>query len=313
MAGCEPLPTGGDPAWGIKRVFLGWGGTGATLGAAAALTAAQLGGLALAAGSTAGIALLGAAGGYLIGVGVGNAIFWFTRLEENQPSPLTIQGRILCAGKNTGVPPFNDNDWTFNVGDLRVVTAPGPSVEALRTQAPPGRQAFPSLNHPSTRCPGSVGGEPMLHCEIGSAVGDGAAIGGAVGSVAGAVAGGLIAAAVGCAVLGVFTFGLGCLLAILIGVAVGALAGLVVGDLVGAGIGWIVDQARDFDRRGKEIRCDCVMFLSGPWVTDIGHQHNEIHDIDRAVAVECDLGSVEEGLTVAAAVGTGRHPQGPDP
>jgi hypothetical protein len=313
MAGCNPIPTGGDPSWGEKRVLLGWGGLGATLGAAGALTAAALGGLTLSAAGTAGVGLLGALGGYIVGVGVGNAIFWFTRLDENEPSPLTIQGRILCAGKNTGVPPFNDNDWTFNVGDLQVVTTPGPTVDALRSQAPPGDVAFPNLNDPASRCPGSVGKEPILHCEIGSAIGDGAALGGAIGTVAGAVAGALIGAAIGCFVLAVFTFGLGCLVAILVAIAIGAFVGLVVGTYVGAGLGWIIDQVSDFDRRGKEIRCDCVMFLTGPWVTDTGHQHNEIHDIDRAVLVECDVGSAAEGLSLAAAVGIGRHPQGPDP
>ena len=27
-----------------------------------------------------------------------------------------MSGCVLCAGKNSGVPPFHDNDWTFNLG-----------------------------------------------------------------------------------------------------------------------------------------------------------------------------------------------------
>jgi len=155
--------------------------------------------------------------------------------------------------------------------------------------------------------------EPVLHCEIGSAVGDGAAIGGAIGTIGGAIAGGLIAAAVGCVVLGIFTFGLGCLVAILVGILIGAVAGLVAGNFIGAGVGWIIDQVSDFDRRGEAIQCGCSLFISGPWVTDIGHQHNEIHDIESAVVIDCGFGSSGSPLQVAGAVGIGRHPQGVDP
>jgi MFS family permease len=308
MAGCEVIPgTGADSVWGLKRVLLGWGGLGATIGAASALSAALLGGL----GMTVGIGLLGAVGGFFIGVGIGHAVEWFSRLKDHNPSTITVAGCIICAGKNTGFPPFNDNDWTFNVGNLRVTNPTNLSVNELRTRsAPPSWPAFPSLD------PGT--GLDILHCEISSVIADAAAIGGAVGSVAGAIAGGLIGAAVGCVILAIFTFGLGCLIAILIGVAIGAAAGLIAGNAIGAGIGWIAEQFSDFDKRGKAIERGCSFFITGSWVNDIGHQHNEIHDIDRAVIIDCigcagDTATVKKALQIAGLVGIGRHPQDRDP
>ncbi len=306
MAGCDTISIGGDPNWGLERVFLGWGGLGATLGAASALTAAELAALALTIPQALLVALLAAAGGYVLGVAIGQAIEWFSRLIDQNPSTITAAGLIVCAGKNTGFPPFNDNDWTFNVGNLAITDPTDLSVNEVRTRtAPGGYPAFPTID-PGTKA-------EILHCEIGSHIGDFAAIGTAVGSVAGAIAGGVIAGAIGCAVAGIFTFGLACLIAILIGVAVGAIVGGFVGDAVGAGLGWIADELSDFDKRGKEIHRGCQFFLTGSWVNDRGHQHNEIHDIERAVIIECGVTGAAAGALFGAAVGTGRHPQGPDP
>jgi hypothetical protein len=56
------------------------------------------------------------------------------------------------------------------------------------------------------------------------------------------------------------------------------------------------------------------MFLTGRWVTDLSHQHNKIHDLEAAVIVECGVPySTSPGLEFGGAVGTGRHPSGPDP
>lgn len=56
------------------------------------------------------------------------------------------------------------------------------------------------------------------------------------------------------------------------------------------------------------------MFLTGRWVTDVSHQHNEIHDLEAAVLIDCDVpGSTSSGLESAGAVGIGRHPGGRDP
>lgn len=295
MAGCDNHNLGGDHNWGLKRILLGWGGFGATLGSAAALTLI----------ANFWVGLIAAVGGYIIGVGIGYAVEWFSRLEEHSPRTITISGLILCAGKNTGYPPINDNDWTFNVSDLAVTDPTDLSVEEVRTRTVNSYPAFPSVHAGTTT--------PVLHCEIGSRIGDAAAVGGAIGTVAGAVAGGLIGAAIGCIVLGVFTFGLGCLIAILIGIAIGAFAGLLIGNTIGAGVGAVMDALSDFDKEGKAIGQGCMMFLTGRWVNDRGHQHNEIHDIERAVLIECGIGSHEEGLKQAAIVGTGRHPQDRDP
>jgi hypothetical protein len=62
------------------------------------------------------------------------------------------------------------------------------------------------------------------------------------------------------------------------------------------------------------VEAGCQMFLTGRWVTDLSHQHNEIHDLEAAVIIECGVtGATSSGLELAGTVGTGRHPAGPDP
>ena len=97
-----------------------------------------------------------------------------------------MAGCVLCAGKNSGIPPFHDNDWTFNLGGPSLAllnpTIAGLDVQEIRTRDAPGNGPAETIVDPDT-------GLPALHCEIGSRIGDYAAVGGAIGSVAGAIAG----------------------------------------------------------------------------------------------------------------------------
>ena len=319
MAGCDVEHDGaGDADAGVGRV-LGWVAGGAGLLAIAGyLSIAGLAvagwGFALAAAVIAVSALAGA----MVGFWVGFAVNWFDRLFEQDPRTITMTGCILCAGKNTGFPPFNDNDWTFNLGGTRLLRLLAPLVAGLdvleiRTRSAPGGGPAFTVVDPDT-------GEPALHCEIGSRIGDYAAVGGAIGSVAGVVAGALIGAAI-CVAIGLATFGIGALLCLLIVAAMmlaGATLGGLLGDAIGAGIGWIADELSDFDERGEAINRGCIMNLTGRWVTDSSHQHNEIHDIESAQLIECNdchlAGGIGSGARpLVAAVGTGRHPTGLDP
>jgi hypothetical protein len=106
--------------------------------------------------------------------------------------------------------------------------------------------------------------------------------------------------------------GLGLALCALI-VAAGAALGGLGGAAIGGGLGAIADALSDFERRGKAVEPDCQMMLTGQWVTDINHEHNEIHDLEAACIVECDISSAGSPLKIAGAVGTGRHPSGRDP
>ena len=129
------------------------------------------------------------------------------------------------------------------------------------------------------------------------------------GSIAGTAAG--IAAGVGiCLALGIFTFGIGtalCLLIIAALAAAGAYSvGGFAGNLIGGGIGWLVDEFSDFDKNGKAISKGCVMKLTGRWVTDKSHQHNEIHDIESAQIVECGA-AISSAPESAGSRGNGRH------
>ncbi|PWW03953.1 hypothetical protein DFR52_101642 [Hoeflea marina] len=318
MAGCDTEHDGaGDNDAAVGRV-LGWvfGGAGA-FGLAAFLEAAGLAGLVGGALAVAFAAILIAAlAGAVVGFFVGWAVNWFDRLHVQDPSTITMSGCILCAGKNSGVPPFHDNDWTFNLGgSMLALLSPiiaGLDVQEIRTRDAPGAGPAETTVDPATK-------QPCLHCEIGSHIGDYAAVGGAAGSVAGAVAGAAIGAAI-CVALGLATFGIGaalCLLAVAIAILVGAAVGGVAGTAVGGVIGWIADELSDFDEQGEAITKGCIMTLTGRWVTDSSHQHNEIHDIASVQLIECNdcqddkTGSASSGLI--AAVGIGRHPTGRDP
>jgi hypothetical protein len=318
VAGCDTAPEVagvGDENSAVGRV-LGWvfGGAGAFAGWAI-IEMIVAGGFA-----TAGLALLAigvaALAGAVLGFFIGWAVNWFDRLHVQDPRTITMAGCVLCAGKNTGYPPFNDNDWTFNLGEPSLaLLAPliaGLDVDEIRTRDAPGNGPAEKAKDPET-------GFSILHCEIGSHIGDYAAVGGAVGATAGAIAG-AVAGAIACAVLGIFTFGIGaalCLLIIAILILAGAFVGGVVGNSIGAGIGWIADELSDFDERGEAITRGCIMNFTGRWITDSSHQHNEIHDIESAQLIECNdchgekTGESSTGLI--AAVGIGRHPTGRDP
>lgn len=317
MSGCDTKLDGAGNADAGRDRVLGWVAGGAGLvGLAGFLSVAEVG---VAGGPAAlvaiGVVLAAAAAGAVLGFFIGFAVAWFDRLFVQNPSEITMSGCVLCAGKNTGYPPFHDNDWTFNLGGPSLaVDGPagfGLTLDVIRTRAAPGGgPAFTVID------PASL--QAALHCEIGSRIGDYAAVGAAAGSVAGAIAGAAIGAAI-CAALGLATFGIGallCLLAVAIAIAVGAFAGGAIGNTIGAGIGWIADEVSDFDERGEAISSGCLMTLTGRWVTDSSHQHNEIHDIASAQLIECNdcvdaTGSSSSGLI--AAVGIGRHPTGRDP
>ncbi len=319
---------GGDEWAGTKRVLLGWAGGGAALGGVLGyLNLAGLIGLGTLSGGVALLAvaaiIVAAIAGYIIGALIGQVVDWFTRLKEQNPKTITIAGRVFCAGRNPwGLQPFTDGDWASNIGnknDLRLVdptslpiTAPGAvdQMDEVRIRAAPGSglaRAFRSFNEEECK-------NDILHCEISSHVGSYGVVGELVGGVAGAIVGAIIGAAI-CATLSFFTFGLAAVLCVLIVaalIAAGALAGALVGGLIGSGIGALVDEITDFDKLGKTIESNqnCLLFISGTWVTDTGHQHNEIHDIEGVTIVDCGVGSSSSGLRLAAAVGTGRHPSG---
>ena len=318
MAGCgttPEVPGVGDYDSAAGRV-IAW-----VLGGAGAFAGYVIIELIIAGGfATLGTALaaigVAALAGAVLAFFIGWAVNWFDRLHVQDPRTITISGCVQCAGKNTGYPPFNDNDWTFNIGEPRwAVLAPivaGLDIDEVRTRDAPGNGPVEKVVDPSS-------GRSILHCEIGSAIGDAAAIGGAVGATAGAVAGAALGIAA-CVAIGIFTFGIGaalCLLIVAIAVLAGATLGGIVGNSIGAGIGWIIDAASDFDERGEAITRGCIMNLTGRWVTDSSHQHNEIHDIESAQLIECNdchldaTGAASSGLI--AAVGIGRHPTGRDP
>lgn len=320
MAGCSVVHEGaGNHDAGQGRV-LGWVAGGAALGGGIA----YLNGAGLAIGLSGGavgllglgIIAAGALAGAIVGFFVGFAVNWFDRLFPHTPPNITLGGCVLCAGKNTGFPPWNDNDWTFNLGGRELTllspTDAGLNIAEIRSRdAPGGGPAFPVLD-PSS-------GQPALHCEISSNIGDYAAVGAAAGSIAGAI-GGAIAGAAICVAVGVATFGIGllvCALIVAIAIAVGAAAGGMLGDAIGAGLGWIADELSDFDERGEAIERGCIMNLNGRWITDSSHQWNEIHDIESAQLIECtnchDSSTGTSSEPLIAAVGIGRHPTGRDP
>jgi hypothetical protein len=320
MAACDTHPEfpGNDDAWidAIRNWAIGGAIGGALLaylniaGASVVLT----GGAALVALAAI---FVGALAGATVAGFIGYAVEWYRRLKVQNPETVTITALVQCAGKNSGVPPFNDGDWTFNVGEAWSVTdpiQPALTMEEIRTRAAPDsglsrafRTTDPESDDPS---------RPVFHVEISSQVGNFGAIGAAVGSVAGAIGGMLIAAAI-CAALGLATFGIGfavCALIVALGAFIGAAAGGLAGAAIGGGLGWIADQLGDFEQRGKAVERGCQMFLTGRWVTDISHQHNEIHDLERAVIIECGVtGTTSSGLELGGVVGIGRHPSDRDP
>ncbi len=317
MAGCDTFPHNDLYHAGENRV-LGWvAGGAATVGGAAFLAAAGISGLAGPALLVALAAIAVAAlGGAIVGFFIGFAVLWFDRLHVQNPSTITMAGCVFCAGKNSGVPPFSDNDWTFNLGNPLTLLNPimaGLDALTIRTRmAPDNGPVQITFNEEALV-------NQILHCEISSHIGPYAAVGAAIGSVAGTIAGAVIGGII-CAALGLLTFGIGaalCLLIVALAIAIGAAVGGIVGDAIGGVIGLIADGLSDFDERGEAVTQGCLMNLTGRWVTDAGHGHNEIHDVESAQLVECNncnggaTGSASSGLI--AAVGIGRHPTGRDP
>ena len=321
MAGCDAHNDGGDPQAGVHRVEL-WTLVVALLGAAAALALfLSLGPL----GWAAAIGILaGAIAGGALGFFIGSAVDWFTRLKEQNPNKITIAGTVACAGRNPfGLQPFSDGDWTSNIANLALldppdlpITAPGATtqVDEVRMRAAPGSgltKAVLSYNEDTFKT-------PILHCEISASAGAYSVVGGAIGSSLGAAAG-LAAGIAACAALGIFTFGIGaalCLMVIAILVAAGAVLGGAAGDLLGAVVGTIVDELSDFDKVGKTIEAlgRCILSLTGTWVTDTSHQHNEIHDVEAAQPVYCYIsGDTTSPQAATGVVGIGRQPAGGPP
>jgi hypothetical protein len=316
MPGCDTSPHNDLYNTGEQRV-IGWvlGGAGA-VGLAAFLEAAGIAGITTAAGLIIALAIaIAAAAGAVLGFFIGFAVNWFDRLHVQDPSEITVAGCVLCAGKNTGVPPFSDNDWTFNLGEPLAVINPiivGLDMNEVRLRSAPGAGATQLIMDA-----GSM--KTAFHCEIGSNIGSAAAVGAAVGSVAGAVAGAVVGAVI-CAALGLLTFGIGaalCLLVVAISLLVGAAVGGIVGNTIGGLIGWLADALSDFNERGEAVQAGCIMNLTGRWITDASHGHNEIHDVTSAQLIECNACDEEKTGTgssgLIAAVGIGRHPTGRDP
>src|SRR5712664_1725418 len=210
MAGCDTktLPPG-NYDWSADRITL-WALIGGAGGAAWAI-ASLIGVSPL--GWPAVLAVIFAfVAGAGLGFWVGNGVEWFVRLKEQDPKTITVAGLVACTGKNTGIPPWHDNDWTFNMSvnpPPIPLTLLGPDVSGLNvhevlTRAAPGSgqsQSYFSVDP-------NLGGLPVFHCEIGSHIGDYAAAGGAIGSVAGTIAG-IAAGVAACVALGIFTFGIG--------------------------------------------------------------------------------------------------------
>ncbi len=319
MAGCEtkPKPPGDHDAW--LKAILKWAGGAAAIAAILAYLNIAGGGPITWTGGAASVALaaiiVAAMAAAVLGGFIGYAVEWSRRLKVQNPRTITVCALVSCAGTNSGIPPFNDGDWTFNVTTPWAVTDPQTpplSIAEIRNRAAPD-SGLPTAYE--TTDPND-GNREVFHVEISSKIGDFGSVGGAIGSAAGTI-GGIIAGAAICVAAGLLTFGLALALCALI-VAALALGGAIVGGFggaaIGGGIGWIADQFSDFDTRGKSVERGCQMFLTGRWVTDLSHQHNEIHDLEAAVICECGITSTSStGLEFGGMVGTGRHPSGPDP
>lgn len=306
----------GDASWNKKRIWrwiLTGGGLGAVLGfLQVADIGVPAGGLPVLYAILF-IILTAIAVGLVAGY-IGNAWNWFRdRLKEQNPSTITISGLIVCKRRNLGgfdfTDPamFSDGDWNFNVDarfSVLMPQIPGLDAEEVRTRAAPGSGQSQSFRAFQINDPNLT---QVLHTEISSRIGDFAAVGGAVGSVAGIIAGAIL-----CGALGLLTLGAGLLLCGLF-MAAGAYLGGQLGGLIGSGIGWIADEIEDFDERGEVVEEGACMLMTGTWVTDKWHQWNEIHDVESAQIIECDVDSGADGVILMAAVGIGRHPTGRDP
>jgi len=314
VAGCDAHNAGGNNNAGVDRVVL-W----ALGGAAAGVLAGLLAGFGI-----SWALLFAAIAGAAFGFFEGSAIEWFRRLKEQTPRTITMAGNVKCAGRNGfGLQPWTDGDWTTNFGQLTLaaptdlpITAPGAvtQVDEVRTRPAPGSgltQAFKSYNDDAHTV-------DILHCEISANQGSYSVVGGAIGSGAG-LGLGIAAGLAICAAAGLFTFGIGaalCALIVAILAAIGAAGGGAVGDAVGALVGWIVDELSDFDKLGKTIESheNCTIFITGRWVTDISHEHNEIHDIEAVSYVSCQPAVVDPGLhLLTGTTAIGRTPQGGNP
>lgn len=330
MAGCSAHNSGGDSSASMKRI-LGYIAASAAVGAILAVI------FALSAGATGLLALaivaLGAVAGVALGFFVGSAVDWFSRLKEQSPRTITISGVARCTGRNPfGFQPFSDGDWTCNMGELLLiapsdlpVTAPGAATQTdeVRLRAAPGSglsQAFKSFNE--SACDPDHPGEcktDVLHCELSALAGTFSVVGGAVGSIVGFVLG-IVVGVIACIVAGIFTFGIVaaiCAVIIALLAAGGAVAGGIVGSALGAFIGWLVDEIRDFDKLGETIESNrnCTLFITGRWVTDISHEHNEIHDIESVQIIRCEKIDVPKqplGTNIVGVVAIGRQPAGHD-
>lgn len=145
MAGCDTHPElpGDDDAW--KKAIRNWVLGGLALGGLLAyLNIANAVGLATLGGGAATIALLavlvGALAAGVIAGFIGYAVEWFKRLKVQNPASITISALVVCAGKNSGIPPFADGDWTFNVSEAWAVTNPidpALTIDEVRTRAAP--------------------------------------------------------------------------------------------------------------------------------------------------------------------------------
>ena len=117
MAGCDTSPHNDLYESGERRVLNWVFGGAAAVGLAAFLEAAGIAGLTGGAIAIVVAIAVAALAGAVLGFFIGFAVLWFDRLHVQNPSTITMAGCVLCAGKNTGIPPFHDNDWTFNLGD----------------------------------------------------------------------------------------------------------------------------------------------------------------------------------------------------
>jgi membrane protein YqaA with SNARE-associated domain len=249
---------------------------------------------------------------------------YFNRLKEQNPSRITINGMVFCTEKNPfgiQLPPFKpstDGDWVCNLGgdssqfrfvwppDLAIIVT-GATTQLDEVRMRPAddsnlQRAFKSYDD-SDRTKDSI------HCEISSQIGNYAVVGGAIGSVLVAAAA-IIIAAILCAfalVVRVFIVALAAVL--------GSYLGALVGQLIGAGIGQLVDHLSDFDKLGKNIESNsnCLLAISGTWVTDIFHQHNEIHDIEAVTILCTPTDPTTPPILLASAVSIGRCPAGGNP